>query len=161
MLNPIHLQRVSLCLITHKHTASLLTILNEPEVAQFNDYESPLSRESLKQMVQNDIASFYDKKGVRLTIINNEDRLLMGSVGLYDIIDTTAWLGFELSTRYWSCGYMYEVLNYLITAKHFKTLLDNKITSIYARVHVRNSRSIKLLTSIGFVKEQDNVWIYK
>lgn len=160
MLNPINLKRVSLCLITHKHTASLLTVLNEPEVAQFNDYELPLSREDVKQMVQNDIARYYDKQGVRLAVINNEDRLLMGSVGFYDILDTTVWLGFELSTRYWSFGYMYEVLSYLITAKHFETLLDKKITSIYARVHLHNKRSMKLLSSIGFVQEQDNIWVY-
>lgn len=161
MLNPIKLKRISLCLITHKHAPALLAVLSEPEVAQYNDYELPLSREDVKQMIQNDLVDHYSLTGIRLAVINNLDNTFMGSVGLYNVLDGQAWLGFELSKRYWNQGYMYEVLKYLVINRAYKTFFNQSITSINAIVEPANLQSNKLLKKLGFIQQQGKIWVHK
>lgn len=158
MQNPVLLERVSLSLIAHKHAPALLAILTQPQVAQYNDYALPLSREEVKQMIQNDISSYYNQTGLRLAILNNLDDCLMGSVGFYDIGDEQAWLGFELSHQHWNQGYMYEVLINLINKQGYMNWLETPITTIFARVAAANCKSIQLLTKIGFKQIDDETW---
>lgn len=158
MQNPVLLERVSLSLVAHKHAPALLAILTQPQVAQYNDYALPLSREEVKQMIQNDISSYYNQTGLRLAISNNLGDCLMGSVGFYDINDAQAWLGFELSHQYWNQGYMYEVLINLINKQGYTNWLENPIATIFARVAAANCKSIQLLTKIGFQQVDDDTW---
>jgi len=154
-------ERITMGLITHKHAPALFAILNEPEVAQFNDYDLPLSRDDVKQIIQHDITCFYEQTGIRLVIINNHTHEVMGSVGLYDIKDGKAWLGFELATKFWHQGYMFEVLNQLVVSKSFETILRSTIRKLYANVDPANFSSQKLLSKIGFTQISNNVWQYK
>ncbi len=160
MKNNIVLERVTLSLITHKHAPALWALLNEPDVAQYNDYNLPQSRDDIKLLIQNDLAAYYEGTGVRFAILHNQDNSFMGSVGLYDVSNNQAWLGFELAKRYWQQGYMNEVLQHLLTIKTVQVLFPQTVTSIMARVENENTRSIKLLSNLGFKQYQDSIWLY-
>ena len=120
MFKTIKLPRVTLRLITHKHGAALLTILNNPLVYEFNDYKTPLNKEHVKQLIQDDISSYYQGEGVRLAIEHNMSGVLIGTCGLYNINNQTktAYLGFELDPFYWQQGLMHEVLKGFVSEIH-------------------------------------------
>jgi ribosomal-protein-alanine N-acetyltransferase len=159
MFKSIKLPRVTLRLITHKHGAALLTILNNPLVYEFNDYKTPLNKQHIKQLIQGDISSYYQGEGVRLAIEHNISGDLIGTCGLYNINSQTqsAYLGFELDPFYWQQGLMQEVLKGFVSEVHSSL----NIEQLYAEIHGHNVRSYNLLTKLGFVlNEQLNNGIW-
>ena len=159
MFKTIKLPRVTLRLITHKHGAALLTILNNPLVYEFNDYKTPLNKQHIKQLIQDDISSYYQGEGVRLAIEHNILGDLIGTCGLYNINNQTktAYLGFELDPFYWQQGLMHEVLKGFISEVHSSLNIEH----LYAEIHGKNVRCYNLLTKLGFVFNQQlnsGVW---
>ena len=159
MFKTIKLPRVTLRLITHKHGAALLTILNNPLVYEFNDYKTPLNKQHIKQLIQDDISSYYQGEGVRLAIEHNISGDLIGTCGLYNINSQTqsAYLGFELDPFYWQQGLMQEVLKGFVSEVHNSLNIEH----LYAEIHGKNVRCYNLLTKIGFVFKQqlnNGVW---
>ncbi|WP_409425474.1 MULTISPECIES: GNAT family N-acetyltransferase [unclassified Pseudoalteromonas] len=149
MFKTIKLSRITLRLITHKHGAALLKILNNPLVYEFNDYKTPLNKEHIKQLIQDDISSYYQGEGVRLAIEHNISGDLIGTCGLYNLNNQTksAYLGFELDPFYWQQGLMHEVLKGFISEVHCSL----NIQHLYAEIHGKNVRCYNLLTKLGFV----------
>ena len=159
MFKTIKLPRVTLRLITHKHGAALLNILNNPLVYEFNDYKAPLNKEHIKQLIQDDISSYYQGEGVRLAIEHNILGDLIGTCGLYNINNQTktAYLGFELDPFYWQQGLMHEVLKGFVSEIHRSLNIEH----LYAEIHGKNVRCYNLLTKLGFVFNQQlnsGVW---
>jgi ribosomal-protein-alanine N-acetyltransferase len=159
MFKTIKLPRVTLRLITHKHGAALLTILNNPLVYEFNDYKTPLNKQHIKQLIQDDISSYYQGEGVRLAIEHNISGDLIGTCGLYNINSQTqsAYLGFELDPFYWQQGLMQEVLKGFVSEVHNSLNIEH----LHAEIHGKNVRCYNLLTKIGFVFKQqlnNGVW---
>ncbi|WP_166114194.1 GNAT family N-acetyltransferase [Pseudoalteromonas sp. Z9A5] len=148
MFKNLKLPRVTLRLITHKHAAKLFTILNNPLVAQFNDYKTPLSKADIKQLIQDDISAYYENEVIRLAIEHNTDRDLIGTCGLYKIEHTskTAFIGFELDPLFWQQGLMFEALVGFISALPSV----QQINYLFAEVSTQNIRSHTLLTKLGF-----------
>ncbi|WP_028835230.1 MULTISPECIES: GNAT family N-acetyltransferase [unclassified Pseudoalteromonas] len=159
MFKTIKLPRVTLRLITHKHGSALLTILNNPLVYEFNDYKTPLNKDHIKQLIQDDISGYYEGEVIRLAIEHNMSGKLLGTCGLYKICKQTksAYLGFELDPFYWQQGLMQEVLRGFMS--QIPSVL--KIEQLYAEIHGHNVRSYNLLTKLGFVlNEQLNNGIW-
>lgn len=159
MFKTIKLPRVTLRLITHKHGSALLTILNNPLVYEFNDYKTPLNKDHIKQLIQDDISGYYEGEVIRLAIEHNMSGKLLGTCGLYKICKQTksAYLGFELNPFYWQQGLMQEVLRGFMS--QIPSVL--KIEQLYAEIHGHNVRSYNLLTKLGFVlNEQLNNGIW-
>ncbi|WP_405600398.1 MULTISPECIES: GNAT family N-acetyltransferase [unclassified Pseudoalteromonas] len=148
MFKTLKLPRVTLRLITHKHAGGLFTILNNPLVAQFNDYKTPLSKDNIKQLIQDDISAYYEGEVIRLAIEHNIDTCFIGTCGLYKIGDkiNSAFIGFELAPNYWQQGLMSEAL------VGFINTLPNtlQIYELFAEVNIKNICSHKLLTKLGF-----------
>ncbi|WP_372761154.1 GNAT family N-acetyltransferase [Pseudoalteromonas sp.] len=151
MFTQIKLPRVRLRLITHKHAASLFCILNHPQVAQFNDYQLPLSNTDIKQLIQDDISGYYHGDLLRVAIEHNNTGQLLGCCGLYSIDKDKqmAYLGFELHPHYWQQGIMSEALVAFINTMQRSLGL----TKLIAEVHKHNTPSHKLLTKLGFSKQ--------
>lgn len=159
MFKSIKLPRVTLRLITHRHGTALLAILNNPLVYEFNDYEAPLNKEHIRQLIQGDISGYYEGEVIRLAIEHNITGELIGTCGLYNINKKTksAYIGFELDPIYWQQGLMHEVLRGFIARMH--TLLS--IEHLYAEILGDNVRSYNLLTKLGFVfNEQLNAGVW-
>lgn len=159
MLKTIKLPRVTLRLITHKHGSALLTILNNPLVYEFNDYQVPLNKEHIKQLIQDDISGYYEGEVIRLAIEHNISEKLLGTCGLYKINTHTksAYIGFELDPLFWQQGLMHEALKGFIHKLHSSLNIEH----LYAEIHEQNVRCFNLLTKLGFVCKQrcnNEVW---
>ncbi|MEH6396132.1 GNAT family N-acetyltransferase [Pseudoalteromonas sp.] len=164
------LTRITLKPIKHKDCNALWAILSDPLVAQYNDYCVPVTRDAVKQLIQDDITGMYEGNTLRLGIYLKNTVILIGCVGLYDIEVNSAWLGFELAPDHWGNGYMSEALAFIQT--NIKTLvtqlgniahLDNElnITNLQAKVAIENTQSQQLLRRFNFTHVASEHWIYK
>lgn len=158
------LKRIALKPIKHKDCSALLAILSEPLVAQYNDYSLPLTRNDVKQLIQNDITGMYEGNTLRLGIYLIDTSTLIGCIGLYDIAEDSAWLGFELSANYWGQGFMSEALAFTLTnLTTVIALLGNEvsISNLQAKVATANSQSQRLLQRFNFSNLGYEHWLYK
>ena len=156
MFNTTQLDRVTLRLITHKHAACLFDILNQPQVSKFNDYETPLSKTQIKQLIQDDISAYYEGEVVRVAIEHNITGKLMGTCGLYKLTPckSSAFIGFELHPDFWNKGVMFEVVTGFI-----ETLLEHiPLKHLSAEVSAHNARSHNLLIKLGFSLQEHSIW---
>ncbi|GEK54590.1 GNAT family N-acetyltransferase [Pseudoalteromonas espejiana] len=156
MFKTIKLERVTLRLITHKHAPQLFTILNHPQVSEFNDYKTPLSKSQIKQLIQDDITAYYEGEVIRVAIEHNITGELMGTCGLYNlsVCKSSAFIGFELHPSFWDKGVMFEVITGFI-----KTLkLNIGLKHLSAEVSAHNARSHNLLLKLGFSLREHSIW---
>ncbi|NMM39268.1 GNAT family N-acetyltransferase [Pseudoalteromonas arctica] len=164
MNNEFALSRITLKPIKHRDCSALWTILSEPLVAQYNDYAVPLTRNDVKQLIQDDITGMYEGNTLRLGMYLLNTSTLIGCVGLYDIEENTAWLGFELSANYWRNGYMSEALAFMLTnITAVVSPLDSnvKIINLHAKVATENTQSQNLLRRFNFTHVASEHWVYK
>lgn len=164
MNNEFALSRITLKPIKHRDCSALWAILSEPLVAQFNDYAVPLTRDDVKQLIQDDITGMYEGNTLRLGMYLLNTSTLIGCIGLYDIEEDTAWLGFELSPNHWGNGYMSEVLAFILTnITALVTQLGNElsITSLKAKVAIENTQSQQLLRRFKFTHVASEQWLYQ
>lgn len=157
MFDPLHLPRVVLRQITHKDAIRLHTILNNRKVAQYNDYTIPLSKQDIKQLIQDDISAFYEGEGIRIAIEHTLLKQLIGTCGLYKITASTksAYLAFELAPDYWHKGFMSEVLHALLPV----LIAKYELNTLFACVNSKNLASCSLLKKLGFSKKvHEDIW---
>ncbi|MGO2372238.1 GNAT family N-acetyltransferase [Pseudoalteromonas sp. KG3] len=164
MNNEFTLSRITLKPIKHRDCSALWAILSEPLVAQYNDYAMPLTRNDVKQLIQDDITGMYEGNTLRLGMYLLNTSTLIGCIGLYDITEGSAWLGFELSVDYWGDGFMSEALAFMLTnITAVVALLGNEsnITNLQAKVAVENTQSQQLLRRFKFTHVASEHWLYK
>lgn len=164
MNNEFTLSRITLKPIKHKDCSALWAILSEPLVAQYNDYAMPLTRNDVKQLIQDDITGMYEGNTLRLGMYLLNTSTLIGCIGLYDIEEGSAWLGFELSVDYWGDGFMSEALAFMLTniaAVVAQLGNESNITNLQAKVAVENTQSQQLLRRFKFTHVASEHWLYK
>ncbi|WP_283710709.1 GNAT family N-acetyltransferase [Pseudoalteromonas prydzensis] len=164
MNNEFTLSRITLKPIKHRDCSALWAILSEPLVAQYNDYAMPLTRNDVKQLIQDDITGMYEGNTLRLGMYLLNTSTLIGCIGLYDIEEDSAWLGFELSVDYWGDGFMSEALAFMltnITAVVAQLGNESNITNLQAKVAVENTQSQQLLRRFKFTHVASEHWLYK
>lgn len=164
MNNEFALSRITLKPIKHRDCSALWAILSEPLVAQFNDYAVPLTRDDVKQLIQDDITGMYEGNTLRFGMYLLNTSTLIGCIGLYDIEEDTAWLGFELSPNHWGNGYMSEALAFILTnITALVTPLGNELstTSLKAKVAIENTQSQQLLRRFKFTHVASEQWLYQ
>ncbi|CAM4287319.1 GNAT family N-acetyltransferase [Pseudoalteromonas ostreae] len=158
------LSRITLKPIKHRDCSALWAILSEPLVAQYNDYSLPLTRNEVKQLIQDDITGMYEGNTLRFGMYLLNTSTLIGCIGLYDIREDTAWLGFELSPNHCGNGYMSEALAFILTnITALVTPLGNElsITSLKAKVALENTQSQQLLRRFKFIHVASEQWVYQ
>ncbi|CAM4007240.1 GNAT family N-acetyltransferase [Pseudoalteromonas byunsanensis] len=150
--------RLILKSITHRDALALYGVLNDPLVAQYNDYGDSLSHQDIKDLIQWDLEQGYSGLGCRMTITNTQGQLL-GTVGLYDFdADThSVKIGFELASIYWQRGYMIEAIE-CVLENITKLLHLTADTSVLAHLDEQNVRSVNLLLKLGFTKQSCNLY---
>ena len=142
--------------IRHKDCQAIWDILKDPQVQTFNDYGADITKGDVYDFIQGDIERFYNQQGIRLVIVLRSSEQVIGSVGIFNIIDGQGMLGFELSSQYFGKGIMQKVLDKLF--EKLRTFVPAPLISVLALVNPNNSASIKLLTKCGF--QQHNAdWV--
>ena len=97
------------------------------------------------------IMPFKEGKGIRWAIVKKDTGALIGTCGFYDWNKTArrAEIGYDLDPAYWGRGIMTEALNAVL--KHgFEKMRLNRIQAI---IDSKNTRSMKLIQTMGFQKE--------
>lgn len=89
---------------------------------------------------------------IRFWIFLKDSGKLIGTISFRNIIRTyyqSCKLGYKLDERYWGCGYMTEALR-----EGIRIIFDEvKLHRIIAEVMPENTRSIRLMERLCFVKE--------
>ena len=142
--------------IRHKDCQSIWDILRDPRVQSFNDYGADITKGDVYDFIQGDIERFYNQQGIRLVIVLRSSGQVIGSVGIFNIINGQGMLGFELSSQYFGKGIMQKVLDMLF--EKLTSFVTTPLNSVVALVDSNNSASIKLLNKCGFV-QHDAHWI--
>lgn len=142
--------------IRHKDCQAIWDILKDPHVQSFNDYSADITKGDVYDFIQGDIESFYNQQGIRLVIVLRSTGQVIGSVGIFNIINGQGILGFELSSQYFGKGIMQKVLAMLFGK--LTTFVPAPLNTIVALVNPNNSSCIKLLTKCGF-QQHDAHWI--
>ncbi len=142
--------------IRHRDCQAIWDILKDPQVQTFNDYDADITKGDVYDFIQGDIERFYTQQGIRLVIVLRSSGQVIGSVGIFNIIDGQGMLGFELSSQYFGKGIMQKVLDMLF--EKLTTFVPAPLNSVLALVNQNNSASIKLLTKCGF-QQDDAHWV--
>jgi len=134
--------------IRHKDCQAIWEILKDPQVQSFNDYKSDLTKGDVYDFIQGDIEGFYNQQGIRLVIVLRSNGLVIGSIGLFNIIDGQGVLGFELASHYFGKGIMQKVL--LEFFQKLNVFITTPVDKVHAIVQPENTACIKLLAKCGF-----------
>ncbi|MEO2279454.1 GNAT family N-acetyltransferase [Pseudoalteromonas pernae] len=145
---------LQLRLINHKDAQAIFDLLSLAQVAQFNDYLMPREKADARELIQGDIEMQFEQTGCRLGIILHTK--LIGTVGLYNIHEGVAELGFELHPDFWGLGYMQCAVKILMSTYH--QYVDTDLVSLNARVHEQNRRCGRTLRSLGFIQTSNTQW---
>jgi ribosomal-protein-alanine N-acetyltransferase len=138
--------------ISYRDINVLLDILNDPLVAQYNDYGTRLSRDEIKALIQWDLEQMYLGIGLRYAVLLKSCKTVIGTLGVYDhnAENNTCNIGFELASTHWGKGIMYEALSFLIhNIQQAKTIFDGTL-EIKAKVAHKNIRCKQLLERLKF-----------
>ena len=142
--------------IRHKDCQAIWNILRDPRVQSFNDYGADITKGDVYDFIQGDIERFYNQQGIRLVIVLRSSGQVIGSVGIFNIINGQGMLGFELSSQYFGKGIMQKVLDMLF--EKLTSFVTTPLNSVVALVDSNNSASIKLLNKCGFQQNHAH-WI--
>ncbi len=153
-MNVEHLADLQFRLISHKDAAALFTLLSFEAVAQFNDYAPITCKGDVRDLIQGDIEMQLEQTGCRLAIVHR--KCLIGTVGLYNLQDSCAELGFELHPDYWGQGLMQRAVGHLLA--RYNNYLESDISVVTARVDKRNTRCCNTLLSLGFTRIDETRW---
>jgi ribosomal-protein-alanine N-acetyltransferase len=128
----------------------LLKHFGDPETNRYSSYEDLKTRKDAIQLYR-DFMEPGSSTRFRLGVELKEIRQLVGTLGLhnYSRRDRRAEIGFDLYKDYWGKGIMTEAVRILINYG-FQQLNLNRIE---ATTDSENTRSIRLLERLGFLKE--------
>jgi len=110
---------------------------------------NPYSIEDAKEWVlyNIDLSNNKEKMDLNLAVIINKE--VVGGIGLSNVTEHKAELGYWLAEKYWNQGIMSEAVD-IITNYGFKKL---KLQRIYATVLTYNTASSKVLEKVGYELE--------
>jgi ribosomal-protein-alanine N-acetyltransferase len=126
------------------------------EVVRYEDAKPAASTKDVTDIIEwgSNLAS--NKAGILWGIFRKGDGAFLGQINYVarpdnNFIGTThrAEIGFDLTPQYWGNGYVSEAISRVIKFIFSCT----EISRIEAIVHTENSRSLKVLTRLGFHRE--------
>lgn len=121
----------------------------DKDVLRWINRNKPYERNDAVKFISRSNYHWRKKKAFIFGIILKETNTLIGDVGIRNIKDKTASVGYWLSKEYWGKGIMTEALK-LVLEFGFKKL---KLHRIYGDCFEKNIGSHKVLTKAGFKLE--------
>ena len=145
-------QRTHLRLLTLSDSQAVLQHFQDPEVIFYLDFdeEGLNSISDAERIIQYHI----DDTGCRWGIFHKETDQLIGTCGYHcwrNENTSCAEVGYDLAREFWGQGIMREVLEILIDYGFYKM----QLTRIEATSDPENTRSIRLLERLGFLRKAE------
>ena len=128
-------------------------LVNDPDILMrlSNDKPIPYQRENALGSIERATMHLMDGTGYAFTIRLEENGKMIGRIDYRELskIDRHANIGYWLGKEYWGRGYAKEAIRLMLWFGFKKV----KLHRVHAYVYDTNEPSLKVLGSLGFVKE--------
>ncbi len=145
-------ERLILRQMTLDDTQAIYKHFSDDDVTRYMDIASLKSTKEAEEIIQYYLDRVDKQECYRWAIIRKSDKSFLGTCGFNSWIKhrgSRSEIGYDLSKEYWGQGYMSEALKVLIQYGFEKMELNR----IEALVLLDATRSVNVLTKLGFTKE--------
>jgi len=149
MFTPLHTDRLLIRPVHGDDAAGLTERRNDPQVARYQGYTLPYSREQAEQLVQQVLAMEgpENQQWWMVTVAEAATGRVLGDLAVrLSWEGRTAEVGYTLAPRYWGRGYATEALEALVEYL-FEEL---RVTRVFGMLHPDNLPSALVLERCGF-----------
>ncbi len=158
MRYPILTDRLSIQPLSNADVDSFVEYRHTPEIARFQSWDTDYSTQQASELIESQAGIEFPAKsewlqiGIRLRSTGE----LIGDVAVHnmDTDEPSVELGFTLATQHQQLGYAREAVGAAIEAIRG----DQPSVRLFAFTDARNTRSIRLLASLGFSERPDLKW---
>lgn len=143
-------ERLILSPVTHEDAALIYPVMADPEVMAHMDVSAADDADQIVAFVEGQVGEMERDEALYWSVRTSVDGGYLGSVDLSDIDwrHHRAEVGFILGRPAWGQGYGYEAMQAVLS--HAATLGFKRL---WARTHVGDNASEKLLIKLGFEME--------
>ncbi|MBM7097470.1 GNAT family N-acetyltransferase [Bacillus sp. H-16] len=141
--------RLRLVKITYDYTKELYDILSRKEVMKYYGMDRISNYEEAAQVIESYRKNFANQRGIRWGIVIKDSNVFVGTIGLSNLLQKKAEVGFELHPDYWRKGYISEAFREIL--RYSFEELD--LFRLGAATFPENTASIFLLEKFDFEKE--------
>lgn len=158
MIYPLSTQRLSIRPLALSDLEAFVSYRQDPDVARYQSWETSFSHEQGKALIQSQDGIELPAPGewLQLAVHEHSTGQLVGDVALHQLAAPREFeIGFTLATAHQGKGYAFESTSRLLE------FLINEIwaTKVIATPDSRNSKSIRLLTRLGFAEDPSKGWV--
>lgn len=144
-------ERLQLKLLALQDAEEVLRHFADEDITRFMDIEPITSLEEAREIIRYHL----EDTGCRWGIYEQATQSFIGTCGFHYIRNAderwSAEIGFDLAKNFWGKGYMSEAVN-AVVGFGFETMT---LDVIDATVEPENSKSLRLLEKLGFMREQE------
>jgi ribosomal-protein-alanine N-acetyltransferase len=143
--------RLTLRPLAATDAADFHAMVSDSETMRFWDVAAITDFEMTTEILAGQLFDVASGNALYWAIERTSDQTFVGSCDISDINHhhRRAEIGFLLIRAYWGMGYAFEAMQAVIA--HAKAQLE--LQRLSARTHVGNTRSVALLTKLGFQQE--------
>ena len=144
-------ERLLLRMLSLDDAARMQQIRSNKEVMKFMDSHWHTNIEISEEFISENLEMYSLQKGLFWALIEKESQQFIGDFAFWKIDKKhcRSEIGYTLHPDYWGKGYMNEAMRKILNFG-FQNL---KLHSIEANINPKNTKSRKILTKFGFVKE--------
>ena len=146
-LPTIETERLLLRKITLNDASDMFEYASNPEVSEYTMWSTHVSIEDTKYFLKSLTKMYKKRELVDWGIVHKAEKKFIGTCGFveWSMTHSRAEIGYALSARYWSEGYMSEAVNAIIEFG-FREMLLNRVMG---RCEVNNIASARVMEKVG------------
>ena len=150
-LPTIETERLLLRKITLNDASDMFEYASNPEVSEYTMWSTHVSLEDTKYFLKSLTKMYKRRELVDWGIVHKAEKKFIGTCGFveWSMTHSRAEIGYALSARYWSEGYMSEAVNAIIEFG-FREMLLNRVMG---RCEVNNIASARVMEKVGMQLE--------
>ena len=150
-LPTIETERLLLRKITLNDASDMFEYASNPEVSEYTMWSTHVSIEDTKYFLKSLTKMYKKRELVDWGIVHKAEKKFIGTCGFveWSMTHSRAEIGYALSARYWSEGYMSEAVNAIIEFG-FREMLLNRVMG---RCEVHNIASARVMEKVGMQLE--------
>ena len=150
-LPTIETERLLLRKITLNDASDMFEYASNPEVSEYTMWSTHVSIEDTKYFLKSLTKMYKKRELVDWGIVHKAEKKFIGTCGFveWSMTHSRAEIGYALSARYWSEGYMSEAVNAIIEFG-FREMLLNRVMG---RCEVNNIASARVMEKVGMQLE--------
>ena len=150
---PLETPRLVIRQFTFSDLAPFHTYRNDPQVAQYQGWDVPYSREKAFEFIDEmkKVTPGTPGEWFQAAVVRKDNNQMIGDVAFHIMRSDSrqAYIGYTLSRAAWGQGYATEAIHRLLDT----LFRDYKLHRVVAECDVENGASYRLLERVGFRRE--------